>query len=79
MHVCPTLGSTGKRWREKDFFKLSKEKKSLSRYMLRMHEGAIIQPSATEVFLFVKITNIINHANLGGCMLNGLVLAKGRI
>jgi hypothetical protein len=50
MHVCATLRSAVTRLREKNTKKkISKEKKSESRYILRMHEGALIQPIAIEV------------------------------
>jgi hypothetical protein len=34
---------------------------------------------AMKVCTFVPVTNVINRANFGGCMLRGLVSAKGRI
>jgi hypothetical protein len=78
MHVCATLGSTVRDC-EKKFIKrkISKEKVK-SRYISRMRGGALIQPIAMEVCTFVKVTNVINHANFGGCMLRGLVSAKGQ-
>jgi hypothetical protein len=52
---------------------------SQSRYISRMREGALIQPIAMEVRTSVKVTNVMNRANFGGCRLKGLVCAKGRI
>jgi hypothetical protein len=51
MHVCATLRSAVTRLREKNTKKkkLSKEKKSQSRYISRMRGGALIQPIAMEV------------------------------
>jgi hypothetical protein len=63
---------------EKKIQKNTKEK-SQSRYISRMRGGALIQPIAMEVCIFVKVTNVINHAKFGGCVLRGLVSAKGRI
>jgi hypothetical protein len=34
-----------------------------------MRGGAFIQPIEIEVYTFVKVTNVINHANFGGCIL----------
>jgi hypothetical protein len=58
--------------------KISKEKVTKSLYFTYAW-GALIQPIAMEVCTFVKVTNVINHANFGGCMLRGLVSAKGQI
>jgi hypothetical protein len=44
-----------------------------------MRWGALMQPTAMEVRVFVKVSNIINHASFGGCMLRGLVSAKGQL
>jgi hypothetical protein len=44
-----------------------------------MLEGAFIQPIATEDCLFVKATNLINHAHFGGYMCRGLVSGKYQI
>jgi hypothetical protein len=80
MHVCATLRSTASRLREKKYKKkLSKEKKSQSRYISRMRGGALIQPIAMEVGVSVWVINVINRANFCGCRLRGLVCAKGRI
>jgi hypothetical protein len=53
MHVCATLRSAVTRLREKNKKnknkKISKEKKSQSRYISRMRGGALIQPIAMEV------------------------------
>jgi hypothetical protein len=51
MHVCATLRSAVTRSREKNEKnkKLSKEKKSQSRYISRMRGGALIQSIAMEV------------------------------
>jgi hypothetical protein len=49
MHVCVTLRSAVTRLREKIQKKISKEKKSQSRYISRMRGGALIQPIAMEV------------------------------
>jgi hypothetical protein len=51
MHVCATLRSAVTRLREKNTKnkKISKEKKSQSRYISRMRGGALIQPIAMEV------------------------------
>jgi hypothetical protein len=53
MHVCATPRSAVTRLREKiqknKIKKLSKEKKSQSRYISRMRGGALIQPIAMEV------------------------------
>jgi hypothetical protein len=54
-------------------------KKPLSCYISRMHGGALIQAIAMKVCTFFKVTNAINRANFGGCMLRGLVTAKDRI
>jgi hypothetical protein len=49
-------------------YKKKKKKKSQSRYISRMRGGALIQPIAMEVCTSVKVTNVINHANFGGCI-----------
>jgi hypothetical protein len=53
MHFCATLRSAVARLREKNRKnkkkKISKEKKSQSRYISRMRGGALIQPIAMEV------------------------------
>jgi hypothetical protein len=52
MHVCATPRSAVTRLREKNTKKkkkISKEKKSQSRYISRMRGGALIQPIAIEV------------------------------
>jgi hypothetical protein len=51
MHFCATLRSAVTRLREKNIKnkKISKEKKSQSRYISRMRGGALIQPIAMEV------------------------------
>jgi hypothetical protein len=67
-------------WREKYFKKKQKQRrKSQSRYISRMHGGALIGPIATEVCTDVKITNVITRANFGGCMFRGLVSDESRI
>jgi hypothetical protein len=63
---------------EKNIQKNSKKKVTKSLYFTYAW-GALIQPIAMEVCTFVEVTNIINHANFGGCRLRGLVSAKGRI
>jgi hypothetical protein len=60
-------------------FFLNKRKKSVSRCISRTGGGALIQPIAMEVYKFVTITNVINRIICGGCMLKGLVSAKGHI
>jgi hypothetical protein len=55
-----------------------KRKKSQNRYISRMRGGAVIQPIAMEAGMIVTVINIINHANFDGCMLRGLVSAKGQ-
>jgi hypothetical protein len=59
--------------------KISKEKKSQSRYISRMRGGALIQPIAIEVCTSVWVTNGINRVNFCGCRLRSLASAKGRI
>jgi hypothetical protein len=38
----------------------------------------LIQPIAMEVCTFVKVTNVVNLASFGGCVLMGLVCVKSR-
>jgi hypothetical protein len=58
--------------------KISKEKKSQTRYISRMRGGAHIQPIAMEVCTSVYVTNAINRVKFCGCRLRGFVSAKGR-
>jgi hypothetical protein len=83
MHVCATLRSAVTRLREKNTKKqnkkISKEKKSQSRYISRMRGGALIQPIAMEVCTSVYVTNVINRVNFCVGSLRGLASAKGGI
>lgn len=38
-----------------------------------------VEPIAMRVCTLIEVTNVINHANLDGCMLRSLVSAKGSI
>lgn len=62
----------------KCFLKYQK-KSARSRLISRMREGAQIQPIAMDVDTFVKVTSVINHASVGGCMLKDLVSVMGQI
>lgn len=44
-----------------------------------MPGGALIHPILVEAHAFVKVTNVISHANFGGCTWKGLVSAKVQI
>jgi hypothetical protein len=70
MHVRATLVLTGTRSRENNFSKKYKNKKVTKYYISSMRGGTLIQPISVEV---------CTHVNVGGCMLRGLVYAKGRI
>lgn len=52
---------------------------SFLKLILHMRGGVLIQPIAMEVGAFVKVTNVMKHANFAACMLKGLVSAKGPI
>jgi hypothetical protein len=53
------------------YTKTNIERKPRSRYISRVHGGALIQVIAMEVCTFFKVTNFINLADFGGCMLKG--------
>jgi hypothetical protein len=68
MRVCAKLGSASTQWRGKNLKKKYQKQKVTSRYSSRTRVGAFIQPTAMDVCTFVKVTNVINHDNFGGCM-----------
>jgi hypothetical protein len=78
MHVCTTLGSTAMRLQEKTQKSKNVKRKKITKVALFHVRMGRPYPTNCNVSLHIGLgRQLINHANLGGCRLRGLISAKG--